>query len=250
MAKFGDIALGSLARRPVTVTDPRAGEMSFHVRYLDDTDDDQIEQGAEAFARARGASVPPQGAPLSSGAAQNPWRGNAHYERGYVLYTLFVACVDPDSPQSNPESYFRTIEEVQKLHPDTITQMYLAQRIFQSDLSPNISDIAGKDLFAHIVSIAISDDERPFVRLAPSLQWTLVRTLAVLCIASHGTNLLSSWGSVKNSIELLRRQVVEAVDKGEPFEKVPAAPIAKKAPTAKHQGRSRNQQKAQRRARK
>jgi hypothetical protein len=227
MPTFGDIALGSLARRPITVVDPRAGEMSFHVRYLDDTDDDQIEQGAEKFALARGATMPTQGTPLPSGAAQNPWRGNAHYERGYVLYTLLVAAVDPDSSQEQPRPFFRAIEQIQKLHPDTISQIFLAQRIFQSDMSPSLSEISGRDLLPRIVEIAISEDERPFVRLVPSLQWTLVRTMAVLVLSSHGSKLLSTWDSVKNSTDSIRRRLASAVDAGEEFEPILATPSAK-----------------------
>lgn len=256
MPTFADIALGSLARRPITVVDPRAGEMSFHVRYLDDTDDDLIEQGAEKFALARGATMPIQGTPLPSGAAQNPWRGNAHYERGYVLHTLLIASVDPDSSQEQPKPFFRTIEQIQKLHPDTIAQICLAQRIFQSDMSPSLSEISGHDLLPRIVEIAISEDERPFVRLAPSLQWILVRTLAVLVLSSHGSKLLSSWGSVKSSTDSIRKRLVSAVDAGEEFEPILAPPSAKTktkprpvAAAGKPSAAARNKAKQKRRAR-
>lgn len=253
MAKFGAIALGSLARKPITVDDPRAGEMALHVRYLDDSDDDVIEQGAEAFARARGATEPAQAKPLPSGAAQNPWRGNAHYERGFVLHTLFVSCTDPDSIQEKPEPYFRTIEEVQKLHPDTINQIYLRQRMFQSELSPSITDIAGQDLLAHIVSICISEDERPFARLAPNLQWILVRILCVLLLSLQGTKFFSTWDSAKKQIESLRKRIVDAVEQGESIDGIKVAPIAtskSKAPVAAAAPKrklSKNQQKAKRR---
>lgn len=243
--------LGSLARKPITVDDPRAGEMALHVRYLDDADDDVIEQGAEAFARARGATVPAQTKPLPSGSAQNPWRGNAHYERGFVLHTLFVSCTDPDSIQEKPEPYFRTIEEVQKLHPDTINQIYLMQRMFQSELSPSIADIAGQDLLAHIVEICVSEDERPFARLAPSLQWILVRILCVLLLSSQGTKFFYTWDSAKKQIESLRKRIVDAVESGEPIDGIKVAPIAtSKAPVAAAAPKrkpSKNQQKARRR---
>jgi hypothetical protein len=253
MAKFGAVALGSLARRPITVEDPRAGEMSLHVRYLDDADDDVIEQGAEAFAVARGAKIPEQSKPLPSGAAQNPWRGNAHYERGFVLHTLLRSCTDPESSEDHPEPFFLTIEQVQKLHPDTIGQIYQRQRMFQSELSPSISEIAGKDILAHIVEICISEDERPFARLAPNLQWILCRIMAVLLIASQGTKWLSSWDSAKKQIESLRLRIVEAVGTGEPIEQIEVTPTAKSkaqaAAAAARRTLSKNKQKAKRRGR-
>ena len=130
MAKFVsyiDVAKGVQARKVVhlrTIGMPSTAEAIpvALVPLLFDTDSDALEYACE-YAKKRKVENPKPGDPL--------------YERGLMLYTVLLACIDVDSPLDKPEPFFANEQEITKhLDPDRVSVLFHQQRAGQSMISP------------------------------------------------------------------------------------------------------------------
>jgi hypothetical protein len=140
------------------------------VRVLDDADDTAIDEAAGAFAKKHGGEAR---------------EGDPQYDRGRALHTLLRACIDKDSPEEAQAPFFDGgLVQVQTLNRDTIAYLLAAQEVWQDQCSPRKLKLSGEEVLQHLVEVATSEDERPFVRLRPGLQWILLRSTAKLALAS------------------------------------------------------------------
>jgi hypothetical protein len=171
MGRFSQIARGTLARHVGELPMPNGQIEKIAVRPLLDDDDDQIETQALAYATQRGVADPKAGHPI--------------YDRGVALYTLLLACSDPDSPDGAPVPYFDNIEQIRTgLDRHRIAWLLAAQQVWEDTCSPRTLKMSPNEFVAHIMEVAVSKDEAPFLRLRPGLQWILLRTLAKQYISS------------------------------------------------------------------
>jgi hypothetical protein len=186
MARFSEISRGTLARHVEELPMANGNVERVAVRPLLDCDDDEIETNALAYAKARGAVDPKAGNPL--------------YDRGIALHTLLIACSDPDSPDDAPRPFFDSVEQIQRgLDRDRIAWLIAAQQVWEDKCSPRQLSMTANEFIAHVMEVAVSEDERPFLRLRPGLQWILLRTLARQHVASLEPSLLSGSDSGSTS---------------------------------------------------
>lgn len=124
MAKFADVIAGPIKRRPGEVI-ARDGKTKIKLafRLLMTEDDAAIEEAAVAFAEAR--------------KVKDPKPGNTQYERGIMVHTLMLACLDPDVVDRD-EPFFASPAEISKnLDDSRALHLYFQQRAFQREVSPN-----------------------------------------------------------------------------------------------------------------
>lgn len=191
MGRFHQIAKGTRARHPVPLPLPTGETATVAVRALLDAEDDEIDVAAREYAKARGV--------------EDPKPGNTVYERGHALHTLLLACSDPDSPDENPAPFFSSIEEIrQGLDRDRIAYLLTAQQVWQDKCAPQQLQLSGDEFIAKVVEVATSEDERPFLRMRPGLQWIFMRTLAGQCMNSPELKSLSGSASVTSSSSTTR----------------------------------------------
>lgn len=174
MSRFRQIVRGIAARHKVELPLPGGGSDVVAVRPLNDIDDSRIDDAALEYAKEHGVSE------------DHAKPGNGIYDRAHALHTLLIACSDPDSPDEAPVPYFESIAEIQAgLDRDRIAILLAAQQIHQERCSPRALTMSGDDVFVTMFELATSEDERPFVRLQPGMQWILLRTLAALVLNSQ-----------------------------------------------------------------
>jgi hypothetical protein len=128
MAKFEDILPALQAtvqtRRPVKILaiDGQT-EIRCDFRLLMTDDDAALEEAAVEYAIAR--------------KVRDPKPGNSQYERGLMLHTLLLACVD-NEVKDRFEPYFRTVEQIGRFLDDgRCAVLFFEQRAFQKEKSPN-----------------------------------------------------------------------------------------------------------------
>ncbi len=184
MAKFSEVVQGARARRRIKLPLPGAqvdGETGqwtgptaeLDIRVLRDDEYIEVLTSALAFARKRGLDRPEDGDPL--------------YERGRMLHTLAITCLDWEKAD---EPFFTGWEEITKsevMTPEVVGYLYLQQQIFQDEISPLNKGMTPGEFYAAAVKTA-GGDLSFFVNSRPGMQWTFVRFLASQLIALHAAN--------------------------------------------------------------
>lgn len=192
MPKFSEVVAGVRARRavklplPGAMVDGETGEwtgpvVDLDVRALRDDEYAEVLQHALAFARKRGL--------------ESPEDGDALYERGKMLHTLAIACLDKDSPHDNPQPYFdRGWEQIHKsevMTPEVIAYLYLQQQLFQEEVNPLLKTLSPAEFLGAAIKTA-GGDMSFFVNSRPAVLWSFTRTLASRLIASLANSSPSS----------------------------------------------------------
>lgn len=192
MAKFSEIAAGIRARRPAKLPLPGAsvddatGEwigpvQELEVRPLNEGEYGEVLAKALAYAREKGL--------------ENPEEGDAIYERGKMLHTLALACIDKDSPQEKAAPFFdggvAQIQGSEIMTPEVVAYLYEVQQLMQDDVAPMKKDLSPADFMAAALQSA-QGNMAFFVNSRLAVRWSLLRTLANLYIASLANNLPSS----------------------------------------------------------
>jgi hypothetical protein len=185
MPKFSDVVAGVRARKPIILPLPGAqvdastGEWLGPVSPLDvivlreDQYTDVVLKEALAFARKRGLETPEDGDPL--------------YERGKMVHTLAITCIDRDSPKDNPQAFFdggwEQIHKSEMMTPEVIGYLYLQQQLWQDEVSPLIKGLTPPEFLAAAIKTA-GGDMSFFVNSRPGVLWSFARTLASQLLSS------------------------------------------------------------------
>lgn len=195
MSKFSALTLGPRFRKAISLplpgarVDPETGKWvgptdELHVRALRDDEYADVLERALAFAREKGLEEPEDGDPI--------------YERGKMVHTLAIACLDKDSPDSKPETYFDTWKQVHTseiMTPEVVGYLYFQQQMVQEEASPLIKGLSPEEFLAAVLKTAQGDISF-FVNSRPGVLWTFTRTLASQLLASQtrssSTSLFSS----------------------------------------------------------
>jgi hypothetical protein len=192
MSKFSDIAEGTRARHPATLPLPGArvnaetGEwegptVALDLRALREDEYVQVLERARAFAVARGVA--------------HPEPGDDIFERGKMVHTLAVACIDKDSPPEAPAPFFdggwESIHRASNLTPEVVAYLALKQALFQDEVNPLATSQSPAEFMAAVIKTA-GGDLGFFVNSRPGLQWSFTRTLASQLLALLADRSLSS----------------------------------------------------------
>ena len=192
MAKFSEVAAGTRARRRIKLPLPGAQvdtetggwvgpTAELDVRVLRDDEYSEVLALALAFAKKRGL--------------ENPEDGDALYERGKMLHTLAVACLDMASPVEAPEPYFdggwEQITKSECMTPEVVGYLYLQQQLFQDEVNPLLVSLPTATLIGAAIKTA-GGDLSFFVNSRPGVQWSFLRTLANHLVASLAVSSPSS----------------------------------------------------------
>jgi hypothetical protein len=180
MATFSKMAKGKRARKSITfpllaaagAEAAEARELAVDVIVLSGLEDAEVMTKARAFAKERGVEDPKDGNPI--------------YDLALWAFTLAIACVDPESPETEPRAFFDggadQIFGSNLLGRDTIAYLYEHQQQWQDEVSPRARTVGAEELLAHVLAVASAEDPTPFFRLAPALRWTLHRSMAALLV--------------------------------------------------------------------
>lgn len=155
--------------------------VSVDVRVLNGDEEATALRRARDWAIAQGIEKPAAGEPL--------------YDLAVMVETLALACVDVDSPESEPVPFFESAEQIRKyLDRERIAFLFSHYEVWQDECSPQVSKL-GMDRFYDVVLQAANsaDPSDPFVRLRPGTAAICFRTMASLLVRSQA--LKSSPGS-------------------------------------------------------
>lgn len=192
MAKFSEVAAGVRARRsvllplPGAVVDGESGTwigptQKLDIRALNEGEHGEVLSLALAYAKSKGIDRPDD--------------GDALYERGKMLHTLVLACIDSDSAPNNPQPFFDGgLDQIQKsevLTPEVIGYLFEQQQLMQDDVAPLKHDMTEAEFLSAAIETA-KGNRAFFVSSRLGMQWSFVRTLASLYIASLGNRLPST----------------------------------------------------------
>lgn len=184
--KFSQLAQGKAAEQPVPF-DVIDAEGNVHtiktlVRPLDGTQETAALVFAAQYAKDHGAPDAKEGHPL--------------WDLGYMVKTVEIGCVDPDSPPKSREPTFdKGADAVLALPRQTIAFLFEAQQTWQDLVSPTQKRMAGHELLTKVRELAESEDDLPFLRLSPALRWICMRSMACLLLKSPEGSLLASSSS-------------------------------------------------------
>jgi hypothetical protein len=171
MGRFSEIAKGTLARHVVELPLANGVVTKVAVRPLLDWDDNEIDAQALVFARKHGVEDPKPGQPI--------------YERAVALYTLLLACSDPDSPDNAPVPFFDSVEQIQKgVDRDRIAWLMGAQQVWEDRCSPRQLKMTPDEFIHKVGEVALTESEDPFLGMRPGMQWDFTRTLCGLFMSS------------------------------------------------------------------
>lgn len=191
MAKFADVVAGPRARKgiklplPGAQVDPATGEwdgdtVDLDVRAIGDDEYADVLRGAREFAKSKGVD--------------NPAEDDELYERGKMLHTLAIACIDKDSPKEKPEPFFegwRQIHESPRMIPEVVAYLYLQQRLWQDEINPLLKPLSPDQYTAAAIATA-GGDMSFFVNSRPGTQWSFTRFLAAQLLLSLASSSPSS----------------------------------------------------------
>lgn len=178
--KFSSVLLGKRAESVVDLQ-YRGEALRFALRPLDGTEEAAALERATEFARSRNAaSVVP---------------GNPLFDLGLMVHSLALAAIDVDSPAEARQPYFDAGADavLGAFGPEEIAFLYARYEHQQAECSPTINRMSANEMVGHLIEIAGSDSDLPFVRLRPALQLSLLRFSARQLLSSPaGSSLLSS----------------------------------------------------------
>lgn len=199
MARFSQVVAGARARKRIKLplpgahVDPETGEWippqgrplpELDVRALREDEHDEVLAQALAYARRKGVAAPED--------------GEALYERGKILYTLAIACLDPESTADAPAPFFDGgVEQIvgsEIMTPEVVGYLYLQQQLHQDDVSPLKKDMTPAEFMSAAVTTA-KGSMSFFVNSRPGMQWSFLRILASLHVDSLGRSSPSSSSS-------------------------------------------------------
>lgn len=195
MAKFSEVVAGARTRRPIKLPlpgahmDPETQEWDgptdvLDIRPLRESEHVEMLANALAFARKNGLDKPEDGDPI--------------YERGKMVHTLAIACIDHDSSKEAPLPYFdggvEQISSSEVMTPEVIGYLYLQQQMLQDEVSPLNASMKPAEFMAAALSTA-KGNYSFFVNSRPGTQWSFMRTLAKLHVDSILSNSPSSESS-------------------------------------------------------
>lgn len=191
MGKFSTVVQGTRARKPIKLPLPGAQYNidkdewvgptdELVVRALRDDEHADVVAEARAFAIKRGLENPEDGDPL--------------YEKGKMLHTLTIACLDKDSPIEKSEPYFdggwEQIHKAENLTPEVIAYLYFQQQLWQDEVNPLNKSLTDTQFMAAAIKTA-QGDMSFFVNSRRGIQWSFMRTLASQLVALHASSLQS-----------------------------------------------------------
>lgn len=183
MARFSDVTKGRRARTPAVLplpgahVDPETGEWigptaKLAMRALREDEYDDVLANARAFAKKRGESAED---------------GDDLYERGKMLHTLAIACLDADSPEDVPALFFDggvdQIASSEIMCPEVIAYLYERQQLWQDEVNPLLKALQPNEFFAAAVAVA-GGNMAFFVGMRPGMRWSFTRTLASQLLSS------------------------------------------------------------------
>jgi hypothetical protein len=126
--------------------------------------------------------------------------GDPIYDLALMYETIVLACVDPDSPSHARTPVFDGgADQARELYGrDAVTLVYSQQQFYQDRVAPQLGRLTPIDYTAGALVLGGEDENaalRFFLRCRPGLQWSFVRTLAVLQVNSLGRSLSSGSSS-------------------------------------------------------
>ena len=194
MPSYSSIVQGPRRRKPIllprpgAVLDMETGAWSgptieLHVRALRGDEHDQIIADARAYARGLGVGEAADGEDL--------------YERGKMLHTLAVGCVDADSPLDSPAPFFdggvKQIVSSEELTPEILEYLYEQQQIWQDEVNPLARAMTPAEFANAVARTAMGEngDMSFFVCARPGLRWSFTLSMARLLATSATLKSLS-----------------------------------------------------------
>lgn len=170
MAKFSDIALGPLARRPVEFPLPSGRIVKVDVVPLFGESEASVLKEARAFAQARGIADPKDGDEL--------------YELGRWIAVIVRGVIDPESPEDNLKPFFdggaaQILDERTGLGREWIALLFEAQQAWQDELAPRPKAMNASEYLTAILATiqAPPRSELPFFKWRRVLQDSFLRTI-------------------------------------------------------------------------
>lgn len=169
--KFSEVKQGTRSERPVTL-EHRGVTHRFALRPMTGDEEGLALSRATAYAQGQHAIEAKPGNPL--------------FDLGYMANVLAITSVDEDSPPEARQPYFDggASQILAELGSEDIAYLHARQELFQQECSPTRSRMSGAELTAELVRIVEAEDDRPFSRLRPYAQWTLLRTTGALLLNS------------------------------------------------------------------
>ncbi len=135
-----------------------------------------IAEKALVFAKSRGSNKADGDDPI--------------YNLGTAVYTLALACVDPDSDPRDPDPFFgehgdlesavKQILESPHLGRDGIFFLSEAHELWQDVCNPRALKMSPQAMYAQVAEIAQKADISGFLALRPGMQWSFVLFMASL----------------------------------------------------------------------
>lgn len=204
MATFSEVAGGVRTRRATKLPLPGASlnvetgdwegpTVPLDLRALNEAEYETVLEEARKFARKRGLESPESGDDL--------------YERGKIVHTLAIACIDRDSPEEDPKPFFdgklkdgsivpawQQIQQSEILTPEVLGYLYEHQQLLQEDVAPMKKELTPAELMAGALATA-RGNMGFFVGLRPGTRWSFVRILANRFIDSLAPSSPSSTSS-------------------------------------------------------
>lgn len=111
---------------------------------------------------------------------ENPHEGEPLYDLAVMVKSLSIGCLDTDSPKDAREPFFDggVDQTLAELGREGIAYLYQRLERWQDDCSPQIRRVSANDLLELTVKLAEAEDDGPFSRLSPGLQWICTRFMA------------------------------------------------------------------------
>jgi hypothetical protein len=201
VAKFSTVIQGIRARKSIKLplpgahVDAETGQwvgptVDLDVRALRDDEHTDVLAFALQFARKNGLEEPGDGDPL--------------YEKGRMLKTLALACVDTDSPKDDPKPFFDgivdgqdvgAVAQIQKseiMTPEVTAYLFMQQELLQDEVNPLLKTMTPVEFMAAAIKTA-GGDQSFFVNSRPGMRWSFLRTSVRQLLASQ--NLSSSFST-------------------------------------------------------
>lgn len=186
MAKFSSIIQGPRVRKTVELPLPGATvdrdtgawvgpTIKLDVRALRGDEHDTVLAESRKYAVSKGLTDPKEGDDL--------------FERGRIIHTLLLACVDVDSPINEPAPFFASANEIlssEVLTPEVLAYLYEHQQLWQDEVNPLLKSLSPVEFANAVLSTAEGEngDMSFFVSSRPGMQWSFMLSMAKLLAGS------------------------------------------------------------------